>query len=62
MALATEQAPSAIAAKVVGLIRDNIPKPQNNRHDQDVTVMISGQEIGLVSCSDISSRVSPIYA
>ena len=49
MALATEQAPRVSTQSVVAFMRDNSPNPQNNKHDQAITTVIKGQDIGSVN-------------
>jgi hypothetical protein len=47
IALPIANDPRVKAARVVTLILDRIPKPQNKRIDHDATTPNGGQEIGL---------------
>jgi hypothetical protein len=57
MPLATANAPNASAPTIVAFRRERTPKPKNKSIAQETTTPISGQEIELASCKDMSSRV-----
>jgi PrkA serine protein kinase C-terminal domain len=57
IALATANEPNASAAMLVGLRPESTLNPQNNSIAHDTTMVISGQEIELANCRDMSNRV-----